>query len=109
MNVFAVQDVFGVEVCLPERRWKGHVLASHPEMSSHLEAIEQAITNPQFVFQSDIDTDAKLFYRRGIVQGKYRHLFVKVAVSYATTPAIVKTAFFTDSMTGGKLLWAKFP
>ena len=109
MNVFEVTDVFGEVVCLPETRWTAHVLASHPEMRPHLEAIQRTIEQPHFVLRSETDPDAKLFYRRGAAQGKYTNLYVKVVVSYAAKSAIVKTAFFTADLTGGKILWAKFP
>lgn len=102
-------DVFGDLVCLPIMRWQGHILATHPEMQPYLAEIEDTIAHPHCVSESENDPDAKLFCRRSAVQGKYRNLYLKVVVSYATQPAVVKTTFFTTNMTGGKLLWIKFP
>lgn len=109
MDTFQVTDVFGEIVCLSDTRWQGHILAAHPEMKPYVAEVEDTIAHPHCVYESENDPDAKLFYRRGAVQGKYRNLYLKVVVSYATQPAVLKTAFFTTSLTGGKLLWIKFP
>lgn len=109
MDVFQVTDVLGNLVRLPAARWQGHILATHPELQPHVAEIEDTIAHPHCVYESEKDPDAKLFYRRGAVQGKYHNLYLKVVVSYATQPAVVKTAFFTTTLTGGKLLWIKFP
>ncbi len=109
MNALSVTDVFGDSVSLPVSRWQTHILATHPELKMHLDDIAKAIGEPHCVYESETDTAAKLFFRRGAVQGKYRNLYLKVVVSYATKPAIVKTAFFTNTLQGGKLLWIRFP
>jgi len=104
-NLFQIQDVFGNDVCLPNARWHEHILVIHPEVQPFLAEIEDSIRNPHCVYASRSDTHAKLFYKRGITQGKYRNLYIKVVVSYEMRPAIVKTAFFTASLTGEILLW----
>lgn len=101
-NLFQIQDVFGNDVCLPDVRC---ILVIHPEVQSFLIEIEDAIRNLHCVYTSPNDPHARLFYKRGITQGKYRNLYIKVVVSYETCPAIVKTAFFTASLTGDILLW----
>ncbi len=109
MELFSVRDVFGDTVCLSDARWQRHILATHPEVGPYLLQLETALTEPDCVYSSSSDPDAKLFYRRGITQGRYRNLYLKVVVSYASSPASVKTAFFSAGLTGGKLLWIKFP
>ena len=108
-NLFQTQDVFGNNVCLPNARWREHILVIHPEVQPFLNKIEYTIRNPHCVYTSRSDRYAKLFYKRGITQGKYRDLYIKVVVSYETHPAIVKTAFFTASLTGEILLWIQKP
>ena len=108
-DLFQVTDVFGDTVCLPDRRWYGHILLIHPEIRPFLNELETTIQRPDCVYSSESDADVKLFYKRGIGQGKYRNLYLKVVVSYRTQPAIVKTAFFTNALTGGSLLWIKNP
>jgi hypothetical protein len=109
MDLFQVTDVFGELVRLPAARWQGHILAVHPEMQPYLAEMEDAIAHPHCVYESESDPYTKLFYQRGAGQGKHRNLYLKVAVSYAIQPAVIKTAFFTATLTGGKLLWIKFP
>ena len=108
-NLFKIQDILGNDVCLPDVRWHDHILVIHPEVQPFLTEIKDAIRNPHCVYTSPNDPHARLFYKRGITQGKYRNLYIKVVVSYETCPAIVKTAFFTASLTGDILLWIQKP
>ena len=105
--LFQTVDIFGNLVELTEERWKTHILTGHYEVEPYIEQIKETIESPDCIFESRYESDTKLFYKRGITQGKHRNLYMKVVVSYSETPAFIKTAFFTPQLTGGKLLWIK--
>ena len=75
-NLFQTQDVFGNDVCLPNTRWHEHILVIHPEVQPFLAEIEDAIRNPHCIYTSWSNRYTKLFYKRGITQGKYRNLSI---------------------------------
>ncbi|MFQ6040475.1 MAG: hypothetical protein ACE5PV_06425 [Candidatus Poribacteria bacterium] len=105
--LFQAVDIFGNLIELTEERWKTHILTGHYEVELYIEQIKETIKSPDCIFESRYEPDTRLFYKRGITQGKYRNLYMKVVVSYSETPAFIKTAFFTPQLTGGKLLWIK--
>ena len=105
--LFQAVDIFGNLVELTEERWETHILTGHYEVEPYIEQIKETIESPDCIFESRYEYDTKLFYKRGITQGKYKNLYMKVVVSYSETPAFIITAFFTLQLTGGKLLWIK--
>ena len=102
MKVF--QDFEGRSVRLSEERL-AHILG-HPEMEGMLEAIRQTIAFPQKVVQSLSDTDARLHYRFYVgtrVGDKYLCVVVKIQ----HRDAFVLTAYLTDTIKKGELIWPK--
>ncbi len=59
---FEVCDVFGQVVQLPAARWHTHILATHPEVGPYLAEIRDAVADPNCVYGSEMDPDAKLSY-----------------------------------------------
>jgi hypothetical protein len=99
-------DFEGRRVRLTEERWE-HI-SEHPEMASLRASLEQTLRVPQAVVQSGADPDARLYYRfyhRTMVGGK----FLCVVVKISQTDAFVVTAYLTDRVRKGKILWPKKP
>ncbi len=105
--VFSTKDPFGNSVQLTVDQWNQHILVGHDEVKPYLDEIRQCIESPDCILASQYEPDVKLFYKRGITQGRYHHLYLKVVVGYEQSPAFIKTAFFSSQLTGGKLLWIK--
>ncbi len=45
------------------RQWSGHIVANHPEMAGHEDAVERTIREPLAVYRSDVDRRRHVFYR----------------------------------------------
>lgn len=97
-----LKDYKGSSVRLTDERL-AHIL-EHPEMSNMTAAIHEAVLHPEFVVQSSSDEMAHLYYRyysKTMVGGKYLCVIVKVAQS----DAFILTAYLTDKVKKGKILW----
>ncbi|OGQ06975.1 MAG: hypothetical protein A3G32_07200 [Deltaproteobacteria bacterium RIFCSPLOWO2_12_FULL_40_28] len=69
-----------------------------------LAAIHEALLHPEFVVQSNSDEKAHLYYRyysKTMVGGKYLCVIVKVEKK----EAFILTAYLTDKVKKGKILW----
>lgn len=97
-----LKDYNGVQVRLTDERL-AHIL-EHPEMHEMATAIQEALLHPEFVVQSKSDETANLYYRyysKTMVGGKYLCVIVKIHES----DAFVLTAYLTDKVKKGKVLW----
>ena len=102
MKIF--HDFEGRSVRLTEERLN-HIL-EHPEMEGMFEAIKQTIVSPQRVIQSLSDSEAHLYYRFYVgtrVGDKYLCVVIKIQLE----EAFVLTAYLTDSIKKGELIWPK--
>ncbi len=82
-----------------------HIL-DHPEMKNMLGALEETLMHPVKVIQSASDEQARLYYRFYIgtlVGDKYLYVVVKVKEE----DAFVLTAYLTDSIKKGKVIWPR--
>jgi hypothetical protein len=89
---------------LTDERLK-HIL-EHPEMTSMTQAIAETLLSPQKVVQSLSDPEAHLYYRCYFgtrVGDKYLCVIVKITGE----DAFVLTAYLTDTLKKGDVLWPK--
>jgi hypothetical protein len=97
-------DYLGRSVRLtPERR--RHIL-EHPEMEEWLEKIPEVLARPDWVVRSRFDPESELFYVwkiRTHVGPKY----VCVVVVVRPDGAFVLTAYLTDAVKKGDVLWPR--
>ena len=102
MKVF--KDFQGLSVRLTDERLK-HILA-HPEMNGMIDAVKNTLADPEKVIQSLSDSEAHLYYRFyfGTKVGN-KHLCVVVKIK--TDDAFVLTAYLTDSIKKGQMIWPK--
>lgn len=99
-----LHDFEGLAIRLTEERLT-HIL-EHPEMAGMEESIERTLAAPEQVVQSFSDPEARLYYRfyfGTIVGDKYLCVVVKVTA----TDAFVLTAYLTDRIKKGVLVWPK--
>ena len=99
-----LKDFQGRAIRLTDERLK-HIL-DHPEMREMAAAIKQTLTAPEKVIQSLSDADAELYYRFYFgtrVGNKYLCVVVKIS----REDAFVLTAYLTDTIKKGNILWPK--
>jgi hypothetical protein len=97
-----LSDHQGRAIRLTEER-RNHILR-HPEMVGLDEDIERAVATPDSVVESVSDTETRLYYRylaQTLVGPKYLCVVVKVLPG----DAFVITAYLTDNVKKGRVLW----
>ena len=102
MKIF--HDYRGQNVRLTEERWR-HIL-EHPEMKGMLQNIKETLIKPQRVVQSVSDKDANLYYRF-YIGTKVGDKYLCVVVKTIKHDAFVLTAYLTDSIKKGEIIWLR--
>jgi len=98
-------DVYDRRVRLTNERQE-HIEADHPEMSGQIDKIQNTLLNPDMIVRSRTDPEVELFYRHydtTPVTEKYLCVVVKVAAG----DFLAITAYFTDSIKRGDVLWQR--
>ena len=106
MVVFKILSKMGKVVSLNEDRWR-HVL-EHPEMKNQLGRIKETVVNPDEVRESVHDPSVLLFYKlyeETLVTEKYLIVVIKTL----NREGFIVTAFFTDRVKKGGVVWKKKP
>ena len=99
-----LSDVWGNSVSLTEER-RAHLL-EHPEMQGQEDKLAETLLEPEVVIQSQSDDAVRLFhrfYRRLAIEDKY----LCVVVKYMEDSVFIITAYFTDKVKRGEVLWKK--
>ena len=99
------KDVHSRQVRFTGER-REHIESDHPEMSGQLEKIENTLSSPDIIVKSRTDPEVELFYRNyktTPVSEKY----LCVAVKALEDNLFIITAYFTDTIKGGEVLWGK--
>jgi len=102
--VLEVRSKLGKAVKLDEDRWK-HVL-EHPEMKDQLHRMKEALVDPDEIRESVHAPSIWMFYKlypHSPVSEKYMLVIVEVSDG----EGFIVTAFFTDKVKKGGLLWRK--
>ena len=97
-------DYRGQGVRLTAERQK-HIL-EHPEMKGMLRHIEETLLKPQRVIRSLSDKDVNLYYRF-YIGTKVGDQYLSVVVKIINKDAFVLTAYLTDSIKKGELIWLR--
>lgn len=102
MKVF--RDYRGKNIRLTQERLK-HIL-EHPEMKKMSRHIKETLLEPQCVVQSLSDKDSNLYYRY-YIGTKVGNKFLCVVVKTSKVDSFVLTAYLTDSMKKGDIVWLR--
>jgi hypothetical protein len=99
-----LRDAWGNSVILTEER-RAHLL-EHPEMRGQEDKLAETLLQPDVVIQSQSDETVRLFHRsyRGLAIGD-KHLCV--VVKYVAGDVFIITAYFTDKVKRGGVLWKR--
>lgn len=94
----------GKVVSLSDDRWK-HVL-SHPEMQNQRRRIKETLVDPDEIRASIHSTQTWLFYKL-YAKTPVTTKFLLVIVKVLDEEGFIVTAFFTDKIKKGDLIWKK--
>ena len=99
-----LRDVWGNIVSLTEER-RAHLL-EHPEMREQENKVAETLLEPDAVIRSQSDDTVRLFHRsyKGLIIAD-KHLCV--VVKYLEADVFIITAYFTDKVKRGDILWKK--
>jgi hypothetical protein len=99
------KDVNNRQIRLTHERQE-HFETEHPEMSGQIGKIQDTLLDPDQIIRSLTDPEVELFYRHydtTPVTQKYLCVVVKVLFD----DLFIITAYFTDTVKGGEILWEK--
>lgn len=93
------------EIRLSEER-KNHLISAHPEIMNQFNKITMTLLDPDCIIRSRTDHDVELYYRLFETTPVTRkHLCV--VVKSKDKDVFIITAYFTDTVKKGKILWKK--
>jgi len=97
-------DVWGNSIRLTEER-RAHLM-EHPEMRGQEDKVAETLLEPDVVIQSQSDDIVRLFHRfyKGLAIGDK---YLCVVVKYLEVDIFIVTAYFTDKVKTGGVLWTK--
>ena len=99
------EDVYKRRIRLTDER-QAHIEFDHPEMSNQIAKVQETMSNPDIIVRSRTDPEVVMFYRHyGVTPVADKHLCV--VVKSTTEDLFIITAFFTDSIKRGEVLWEK--
>jgi hypothetical protein len=99
------KDLYDRNVRLTDERLE-HFENDHPEMAGQIDKVGETLLQPEIVVRSKTDSEAELFYRHYLmtpIGEKYMCVVVKVKVD----DVFILTAYFTDTIKKGDVLWEK--
>ncbi len=99
------KDIHNRQIRLSSER-NDHIEVDHPEMSGQIDKIQDTLASPDVIVKSRTDPDVELFYQHyntTPVTEKYLCVVVKVLDS----DLFIITAYFTDTIKKGIILWKK--
>ncbi len=100
-----MKDVWGNSISFSSER-KEHLL-EHPEMRDQLDKVPETLLAPDTVVQSRSESTVRLFHRLYSSVGAIGDKQLCIVVKYTETTAFIITAFFTDKVKRGEVLWKK--
>ncbi len=105
MNTLVLTDYLGRPVRLTDERQQ-HILQHHPEMTEWVDKIGSVLAHPERVVRSRFDPESELYY---VWQPQTRvgPKYLCVVVVVKESDAFVLTAYLTDSIKKGQVLWPK--
>ena len=100
-----LEDFYHRHIDLTGERQR-HIENDHPEMAGQIEKIKQTLLEPEQIVRSRIDPEVELFYRyydNTPVSEKYLCVVLKTLIDRR----FIITAYFTDTVKEGDVLWEK--
>ena len=99
------RDIYNRQIRLTKERQE-HIEVDHPEMLAQINRIQGTLINPDIVVRSRTDPDVELFYRHYDVTPVTKK-YLCVVVKVLDDDTFIITAYFTDKIKRGEILWKK--
>ena len=103
MHLF--KDVHERHIRLTDER-SMHLQTAHPEMSDQLPRITETLASPDQIVRSRTDSTVELFYRH-YPSTPVTSKFLCTVVKVFPEDYFIITAYYTDTMKRGEVLWVK--
>lgn len=101
-DFIATNDYNGNEVVCSKGQWYSHIVKNHNIMYKNSDAVEDAITTPDIVYNSDQYDDRKVFFKSSDIATYGKKFKTKVIVEYdSDNNGEVVTAFPVKEIKGG--------
>ena len=100
--LFDVDTPLGFRVHTTRNYWQFHVSEKHPDMQDRLYDVTDALGNPDEVRRSTKNADVCLFY-----QLEHPGRYLCVVAKRLNGDGFLLTAYPSDYIKGGELLWLK--
>ena len=107
--MFSCKDPLGNFITLTSKCWFNHILKEHPIMGQFLSRVKITIGNPDYIYQSKIDSNCHIHFKRNS-HTKYGSFFILVVIekNKYKPKGYVKTSFPVFNLKkGGKLIWKR--
>ena len=98
-------DIHNRKIRLTPERQK-HIENDHPEMSGQIDKIRDALLSPDIIVRSRIDSTVELFYRYH-KETPVTEKYICIIAKDSDGDLFIVTAYFTESVKRGKILWEK--
>lgn len=99
------RDYQGRNIRLSDERYE-HIESDHPEMKGQNVKIQETLSNPDSVKRSKTDAEVELFYKL-YASTPVTRKYLCVIVKTSTNDGFAITAYFTDTLKQGEMLWPK--
>ena len=103
--MWRLKDLHNRHIRLTDERWE-HIEGEHPEMFGQLEKVWETLLTPDRIIRSHSDLQVELFYRN-YETTPVSHKFLCVVVKVLPDDLFMITAYFTDTVKKGQVLWEK--
>ena len=100
-----LKDINNRQIRLTDER-KKHIENDHPEMKGQIDKIQETLLHPDAIIKSKSDFTVELFYRHydhTPINDKYLCVIVKTG----REDSFIITAYFTDVIKKGNLIWRR--
>jgi hypothetical protein len=101
-----ITDFQGQQIRLTVGQWN-HVLAEHPYMSDMEWAVRETLEDPEEVRQSRKNPNTGRLYYRWYTNTALGNKWVLVIVKFLAHDAFISTAYVTNRIRPGGLIWRK--
>lgn len=99
------KDIHNRSIRLTEER-RLHLETDHPEMTGQVPRIAETLSNPDKILRSRTDVTVELFYKH-YPSTPVTTKFLCVVVKTLPGDNFIITAYYTDMMKRGDILWEK--
>jgi hypothetical protein len=99
------QDVRNRSIRLTDERLR-HFETDHPEMAGQTPRIAETLADPDLIIRSRTDSTVELFYK-GYASTPVTAKFLCVVVKALSDAPFMITAYHTDAVKRGEVLWEK--